>query len=417
MDVPYCCLPGRRLRSGSRVQAGRGPLPGRPLWREIEESLARSLLRGLCWEYEQALRKAPAGLDPRIALRPNILLVPMRRFGTADAETWTIRINAEFAAAQRFDAVRDVFLHEVAHLWASLHPEGRIQSDHGPVFRSLCARLGADPTAAKSRESFVAPRGSPREGGDGRLDRLRVKVRKLLSLARSPFPEEARAAAAKASELIARHHLSEIEEGKPRDFTSRFLCEPARRHPRHVLLIANILQRFFFVEAVWIPAWVVSKGCVGNVPEISGRPHDVEMALYVFDFIENTIRRQWDMARGAHGFTGRDYRQFALGVASGFYSQLEEERRRLSERIHAEQRAETRAGLFRGRPCMDLVNIFDPALGAYVRQRYGRLRSIGRPGLSLRASYDAGRKVGREMVLSRGLESSSNDSAVPTLPV
>ena len=391
-------------------------MPGRPSWQEIEESLSRSLLRGLCWEYEQALRKAPAGLDPQIALRPNILLAEMRKLGTADAETWTIRINAEFAAAQRFDAVRDVFLHEVAHLWASVHPEGRTQADHGPVFRSLCNRLGADPAAARSRESFAAPRGSPRDGRDERLDRLRVKVRKLLSLARSPFPEEARAAAAKASELIARHHLSEIEEGRPREFTSRYLCAPARRHPRHVFLIANILQRFFFVEAVWVPAWVVAKGCVGNVPEISGRPHDIELALYVFDFIENTIRRQWDMARGAHGFTGRDYRQFALGVASGFYSQLEEERSRLSERIRAERAAEAGAGRFGGRPCTDLVNVFDPALGAYLRQRYGRLRAIGRPGLALRSSYYAGRKVGREMVLSRGLESHSNASAAPRLP-
>lgn len=340
----------------------------------------------------------------------------MRRLGTADAGTWTIQINAEFAAAQRFDAVRDVFLHEVAHLWASVHPEGRSQSDHGPVFRSLCTRLGADPAATRAREPFPAPDGSRRAGSDEPLDRLMGKVRKLLSLARSPFPEEARAAAAKASELIARHHLSEIEEGKPRDFISRFLCEPARRHPRHVFVLANVLRRFFFVEVVWVPAWVVSKGCVGNVPEISGRPHEVEMALYVFDFIEKTIRRQWDSVRGAHGFTGRDYRQFAVGVASGFHDKLEEERRRLSARIRTERMAEACAGRLAKRPCADLLNVIDPGLRAYVRERYGRLRSIGRSGLTPQSSFYVGRQVGREIVLSRGIESAPNAAVAPRLP-
>ncbi len=388
-------------------------MPTKRLAFQIEADLSSSLVLGLCWEYARSLQKAPEVIRQRVSTRPNIMLSEIGKLGIADPETWTIRLKRTFAASHRFDAVRDVFLHEVAHLWASAYPEGKRETSHGPTFRAMCELLGADPHATNRNSPFFSPACNNLNGSTDPQDQLRAKVHKLLALAQSPYPEEARSAASKASELITRHNLNLIEEDRERTFTSRFMCDPSKRHPRHISVVANILQRFFFIEVVWTPTWVVSKKCAGNVPEMSGQPHDIEFASYVFDFLQRTIQTQWDQARKQHGFSGREFRQFALGVANGFYSKLEEDRRVLSTRIQSERNfAEGMARSKRGYVCTDLVNIADPKLSDYVSRRYGKMRSIGRPGLARKSSYYTGRKVGQGMVLHRGIEAESTASGL-----
>lgn len=380
---------------------------------QIEADLSKSLVLGLHWEYAGALRKAPEVIRRRVSKRPNIMLSDIGKLGIADPETWTIQLKSTFATTHRFDAVRDVFLHEVAHLWASVYPEGKRETGHGPIFRSMCKLLGADLHATNKNSPFFGPDCKSLDDSTDPQDQLRAKVHKLLALAKSPYPEEARLAASKASELITRHNLTLIEEDRKRSFTSRFMCDPARRHPRHLIVVANILQKFFFVEIVWVPTWVISKRCAGNVPEMSGQPHDIEFASYVFDFIQRTMSAQWNQARTQHRFSGRDFRQFALGVANGFYSKLEADRRDLSERIKVERNlAEAADHSKREYVCTDLVNVNDPKLSEYVKQRYGKMRSIGRPSWARKSSYYVGKKVGENMVLSRGIESTPSASGL-----
>ena len=378
---------------------------------KIESDLSRSLVLGLHWEYTGALRKAPEGIRQRVSRRPNIMLCDIGKLGIADPETWAIQLKNAFVTSHRFDAVRDVFLHEVAHLWASVYPEGRCETSHGPIFKTLCEILGADAHATNKNSPLFSPACQNLDDSTDPQDQLRAKVLKLLALAKSPYPEEARSAASKASELITRHNLTLIEENRERTFTSRFMCDPARRHPRHISVISNILQRFFFVEVVWVPTWIVSKKCAGNVPEMSGQPHDIEFGSYVFDFIQRTTLSQWDQTRKQHRFSGREFRQFALGVANGFYSKLEDDRRALSERIQAERNfAEAAAHSKREYVCTDLISVTDPKLSDYVKRRYGKMRSIGRPCWVRNSSYYVGKKVGENMVLHRGIEAAPTAS-------
>jgi hypothetical protein len=376
---------------------------------KIEGDLSRSLIQGLQWEYARAFQKAPQAIRRRVATRPNIMLSAIGKLGIADPETWTIQLKSTFAASHRFDAVRDVFLHEVAHLWASVYPDGKRETSHGPIFRTMCELLGADPQATNKNNPLFSPECESLDDSTDPQDQLRVKVHKLLALAESPYPEEARSAASKAGELITRHNLSLVEEDRERTFISRFMCDPAKRHPRHFIVVANILQRFFFVAMVWVPTWVVSQKCVGNVPEMSGQPHDVELAAYVFDFIQRTIRAQWNQACRRRGFSGRDFRQFALGVANGFYAKLENDRHALSERIQAERNL-SEARFKREYVCTDLIGVTDPKLSDYLKRRYGKMRSVGRPSRARKPAYYAGKEVGANMVLHRGIEATSTAS-------
>jgi len=141
---------------------------------------------------------------------------------------------------------------------------------------------------------------------------------------------------------------------------------------------------------------------------MSGQPHDIEFASYVFDFIQRTIRAQWDQVRKRHAFSGREFRQFALGVANGFYSKLEGDRRTLSERIQAERNSVAAAAHSKIEyVCTDLIKVKDPKLSDYVKWRYGKMRSIGRPSWARKSSYYVGKKVGESMVLHRGIEAAS----------
>jgi len=173
----------------------------------------------------KALSKVPEIIRRRVSTRPNIMLSFVERLGIADPETWTIQLKSTFAATHRFDAVRDVFLHEVAHLWASVYPEGERETGHGAIFRSMCELLGADPHATNKNSPFFSPECKNLADSTDPQDMLRAKVQKLLALAQSPYPEEARSAASKASALITRHNLTLIEEDRERSFTSRFMCD------------------------------------------------------------------------------------------------------------------------------------------------------------------------------------------------
>ncbi len=124
---------------------------------KLEGDLSRSLILGLRWEYARVLPKAPKVIRRRVSTRPNIILSDIGKLGIADPETWTIQLNGAFATTHRFDAVRDVFLHEVAHLWACVHSEGRRETSHGPVFRSMCGAAGGRPAFDQQAQPVVQP--------------------------------------------------------------------------------------------------------------------------------------------------------------------------------------------------------------------------------------------------------------------
>jgi hypothetical protein len=70
---------------------------------------------------------------------------------------------------------------------------------------------------------------------------------------------------------------------------------------------------------------------VGKLRRAGGRTEDS-----CGNFIQRTIRAQLGQARKQNGISGREFRQFALGVTNGFFSRLESDRRTLSDRIQAE---------------------------------------------------------------------------------
>jgi hypothetical protein len=118
------------------------------------------------------------------------------------------------------------------------------------------------------------------------------------------------------------------------------------------------------------------------VLEACGRAENVEVAAWVHDYLVETGERLWREHRQANGIPGdRDRRRFLLGVMIGF-----------SEKLQAGAAHNRREGLiWKG----------DPDLAAYLRRRYPRRRGGGQIGYRQDATYESGRRAGRNIVLQR----------------
>lgn len=363
----------------------------------IEEELERRILLGLSCEWDAALSDLDA--EYRAAMvRPSFSLRDMEhRLGYWSGDRFEICLSRSFVLDHSWDDIRDVLLHEIAHQFAEQVLGGGFESPHGAAFRRACRLLRADPGGSGRYRPLRERLANPTIGEE---DRRLIRIRKLMALAESRNRHEAEAAMLKAHFLIRKYNVDLLGRSGKRDFISIFPDKPALRHPREAYHLSRLLQEYYFVEGIWVPAYVLEKEKMGRALEITGTVQNVEIAGYVFDFVSRFIDRTWgDYNRGKHlnRYRKTDY---AVGVIEGFRSKL-----RAANRPE-EKDAETRA----------LVRIQDPLLEAYMAYKYPRTVTGRRRISSEDASVVAdGVKQGKKLVIARGIRS-AGETAVRRLP-
>lgn len=332
-----------------------GPIDEFSILEELRRSwshLNRSLLRG-------ALRPPVLELtDGEVAL------------GRFQASTRTIGISRALVASRPWLEVLEVLRHEVAHQYAVEVLGADAERPHGPAFSKAAAHLGVTPQATSAQEQRVVRR-----------------VRSLLALAQSPERHEAEAAAAAAHRMLRKHNVHLSQQPRPEDWQVRGVGPVKGRFDAWEKTLAGIVTHHFFVWGVWVPALRVSDGQRGRVLEISGRPENVALAAYAFDFLRATGERLWEAHRRQRGLPGnRQRRTFLAGVMAGF-----------NARLRREATAAEQTGLvWRG----------DPRLDAWVRVRHPHLRR-GRAGtVRGTTAYWEGHRQGQEILLQRPIQES-----------
>ena len=220
------------------------------------------------------------------------------------------------------------------------------------------------------------------------LDKRMLRVKKLLALAESKNHFEAEAAMTKAHELIARHNIELNRHEEERNFLSIFLGSPALRHPREDYHLANLLQDYYFVTGIWVPAYVIEKQKMGRVLEISGTVQNLKIADYVHGFIVQFIDAQWQQYN--HGKKLNRYRKtdFAVGIIEGFRNKL--------ELNVVKKKAE--------KDFFALIQKPDPQLQKYFKFRYPHTASVKKAASQqdTRVLND-GKKLGKKLVIARGI--------------
>ncbi|MFZ5569738.1 MAG: DUF7168 domain-containing protein [Thermodesulfobacteriota bacterium] len=359
----------------------------KPTSAAIQEQLDNSILKGLQLEWQAIHQELAEEYRSRIRL-------PVFRLtgGIHPTASWTeagylLSFSREFILGTDWGSLIEVLRHEMAHQLASSLDGARKEPPHGPLFRKACDILHADPRATGTRRIL---QDSVRD--DTPQDRLIRKVRLLMQLAESENPHESALAAAKANELITKYNLAILETPEKRSFVSLFLGEPALRHAASTVSITALLEAHYFVQVVWISSYVLAKGKMGRVPEVSGTPPNVLIASYVFDYLQQYITSRWDEYRRKEKSARKGKAGFALGIVDGFRKTLDK------------RKSETMEGYRKKTTPNHLVLLEDDQLNHYVGFRYHRLRSFRRASDVDPSAYSAGKTIGEKLVISKGID-------------
>ena len=352
---------------------------------ELSVELEAKLLARLVSEWESINYT----LFKDVMRRPVLRLSDTReRLGQWNGSLRSLEISRALVLEHPWVEVLEVLKHEAAHQFVDecLLVE---EPPHGPVFRSVCERLGID-GRARATPGAAGPDDDP-------ASRIVARIRKLLALAQSPNQHEAEAAAMAARRLMLKFNI-EVEEALPgresspdRRYGYRHLGRPSGRILEHDRRLASILSQFFFVESLWIPVYRPLEGKRGSVLEICGLEPNLLMAEHVHAFLSATALRLWaDYKRQTERSSNRDRQAFLAGVMRGFEAKLEAQNQQFQEQ--------------------GLIWVPTAELGDYFRRRYPKTESVRRGGARRNEAYCEGHRAGKQIVLSKPVESGPSRS-------
>lgn len=361
----------------------------------IDEMLENRILQGLAMEWESA--RGNLSFDEIRQMKKPVFSLKQ---GESRLAQWNnakreIAFSRSFVKNYSWDAVREVLVHEMAHQYVHEVLHCGHETAHGPAFRKACDRLKANPKASGT----YAPLTDRLNKDDvSKEDNILRKVKKLFALGQSSNPHEAEAALAKARELIESFNVDCIESHKDPDFISVFVGNPTLRRFKEDYLIARLLVDHYHVYGIWVSAFVLEKGKMGRVFEITGRPENVKTAAYVHDFILNQMNMAWATVNKTNTLGRYKKSDFASGLIQGFSTKLDQEKQNESHQTSHHK---------------DLVSLArqDEHLMVYAAYKYPRIRRISRPDRSVDPSIrKKGEDIGSKLILSKAVEQNTSDS-------
>ena len=357
----------------------------RPIKDEAPLDLERAILHGIACEWEAARLCLEPDVQP-LMRKPTFALAELRRqWGNWSPAKRQITISRRLAFNYPWDSIRDVLLHEMAHQMANELFRASDREPHGPAFRRACKLLRIGPAASGNYHPLYDRLINDQFSAH---DRRMLRIKKLLALAESKNRFEAEAAMTKAHELIARYNIELSDHADERQYLSIFIGSPALRHPREDYHLANLLQDFYFVRGIWVPAYVLAKRKMGRVLEISGTAPNLKMADYVHDFIRTFINARWSAYNQGKGLNRYRKTDFAVGIIEGFRDKLE-------SNISHKKRSPKLLALIRKK---------DPELKKYYHFRYPHTASIRRAATRQDARVlKDGKKVGQKLIIAKGI--------------
>lgn len=273
--------------------------------------------------------------------------------------------------------------HEMAHQYVDEVLGGRDDAPHGTAFRNACRLLRVDP-AASGNGKVITPLSVEAEATDGAV---RDKIAKLLSLATSPNEHEAHLAMEKARHLLLKYNLSlnDLKDDQER-YTLRQLGGCIGRRQRYQNEISHLLSEFFFVEILWDLGFDPRDNRRGSHLMIHGTPVNLDMAEYVYEFLNQLLPQLWQQHQLRTGdFSNAPRLHYYWGVVRGFRDKLREQ----NESLSREQ---------------GLIWKGDSGLKTYFHFLYPRLSGGYQSAIRVHESFNQGREQGRQISLRKPME-------------
>lgn len=321
------------------------------------------------------------------------------RLAQYEPDAHTISFDRTFATKRSWAEVFEVLKHEMAHQY--VHEVLKIDNEkpHGPAFQSVCKQYKID-RFGRGEEAVSA------------THHIVEKVRHLLALAQSDNENEARLAAETARSLMLKYNIDMQERNEEQGYTVRYVGGVVGRIQAYMTELSNILNKFYFVQQIWMPSFDPRTKKKGHELELSGTEDNVSAAEYVYDFISRAAVSAWERkfadplfkieldlgfaktfqswgTGSTKGYVLSARSNFLLGFIRGFKSQLE-----------VAEVKEKEAGL---------VLATDPLLEEFYRTRHPRIIHAKNPGAKYnQAMRDQGFNEGKSLTLNPGVQAPKN---------
>ena len=327
-----------------------------------------------------------------------------RQYGSWQAGTRLIRISARLISGHSWDITCQVLKHEMAHQICS---EIFLEADggHGPLFQKGCDLLGL-PAPFRLAAGDLPESGATDPGGNQQTEAGRQFIRrigKLLALAGSNNEHEAAVAMEKASLLLARHNLQQVQEEAQSGLTSLIINTGSKRLERWQQKICALLLRFFYVKVVTASLYDPLQDSQHKTIEIFGREENVAIAEYCYAFLAGQLASLWRQNRIR--ITGKGIRarnSYYLGLLQGFYDKLLAQETTRSTHLAPKSNEAKRDGEQSNMTALIIAE--DSALDRFVGMRFPRLRRRSGSGAMIyRETYELGRTDGEQIVMHKGV--------------
>ncbi|MBV5307141.1 MAG: DUF2786 domain-containing protein [Desulfobulbaceae bacterium] len=328
----------------------------------------------------------------------------LKQYGSWQATSRMIRISSHLITSCSWDVTCLILKHEMAHQICSelFHNN---TSDHGPLFQRACQLLGLPASYRHASSDLPGPTTSA-PAGDARTEKGRqfiIRIGKLLALATSANEHEAALAMEKASQLMTRHNLQQLQEDAQSAFASLIIHTRSQRLESWQRKICVILLQFFYVKVVTSSLYDPLRHAPYKTIEIFGREENVTVAEYCYTFLAGQLASLWQQNRSRINGKGiRVRNSYYLGLLQGFYDKLKAQKALTEATNHPTPTMVPRDG--DGTAIAILIRAEDAALDQFVGLRFPRLRrrSEGKSFI-YRETYEQGRVDGQQIVLHKGV--------------
>lgn len=356
----------------------------------ISEKLERKILHGLALEWEAARYLLDSKYRKFLQMPAFSLKDMKRRLGYWSGEKNEICLNRDIALSRKWDFLKKILLHEMAHQVAEQIFGAYTETPHGPLFKKACYILRADYRASEDCSRInnnIEP--------DDHDTTIILRIKKLFALAESSNRNEAESAMEKAHELVAKYNIEIITNNTNRHFASISVGTPALRHPREDYNLAGLLRDYYFVWTIWVPVYVIEKEKMGRILELSGTKENIEIASYVHDFIKHYIESRWPEYNSKKLLNRHRKTDLATGIIKGFSAKL---------KTGAESKYHSTNAL---------IKTGDPLLNKYIKYRYPHIVNISNKSSSCDANVlQDGINIGKNLIISKGITKTNAEERI-----
>lgn len=232
-----------------------------------------------------------------------VVFTDSNSLGYFDRHTFQIGLHESIMYQAKDHVLKNILRHELAHYICFI--EGNeCDKPHGDSFKEVCQRLGWEEQVKKAAIDIEIENNFE---GNLESEKTITRVKALLSLAQSDNKHEAELATLKANQLLLKYNISNLNTSNEKTYTKSVLTYKKRNSKMSA--IYEILKHFLVKP-------VFTYGHKQVSLEVSGSKENIELALYVSDFLEKELEKLWNEAKNLSGLRAKN--SFFHGVARGY---------------------------------------------------------------------------------------------------